>query len=295
MIQTLRTSQAVSDLYELASPCKLCPRECGTKRDEGEFGFCQAPMAVRISSTGPHYGEEPPISGSKGSGTIFFSYCTMSCRFCQNYPISQLYNGYEITVEQLANTMLELENRGCHNINLVTPTHYTPQIAHAIEIAKSKDLNIPIVYNCSGFESLKVLRLLDGFIDIYLPDAKYSSNYEASRNSNAMNYVDHNRAALKEMYRQVGKLVLNDDCIAKQGLLVRHLVLPGERAGSREVLYWISKNLPDIHVSLMSQYFPCHKVLKDPELNRNITEREYDEAVSALEEVGISNGWIQPF
>lgn len=295
MIQALQRSEKISKLYRLASPCNLCPRKCGAMRNKGEVGYCRAPMTVKISSTGPHPGEEPPISGKNGSGTIFFTYCTMSCKFCQNYPISQLHNGYEVTVEKLAEIMLEQQARGCHNVNLVTPTHYAPQIAEAIEIAKAGGLSIPIVYNCSGFESVEVLKFLEGFVDIYLPDAKYDSDGEAIRNSGVVKYVENNRAALVEMYRQVGNLVMDENGIAKKGLIIRHLVLPEGRAGTEGVLGWIAKNIPNVHLSLMSQYFPAHRALSEPGLNRNITEDEYEEALDCLEEVGITNGWTQPF
>lgn len=294
MLQTQAISEKVKSLYELASSCKLCPRHCGVARGQGEKGFCKSDMRVFISSTGPHHGEEPPISGTKGSGTIFFSRCTMECKFCQNYPISQLHNGYEVSVDKLSDIMFEQQKRGCHNVNLVTPTHYAPQIAHAIEMARAHGLHVPVVYNCSGYESLEALRLLEGLIDIYLPDAKYDSNEQALANSNAKKYVENNRQALIEMHRQVGTLKLEDG-IAKKGLIIRHLVLPEGRAGTRNVLAWIAQNLPGVHVSLMSQYFPAHNALSEPGLNRKITEEEYDEAVNYLEEAGIVNGWTQPF
>ncbi|NLI39693.1 MAG: radical SAM protein [Caldisericales bacterium] len=295
MIQALQRSERVLRLYDLASPCHLCPRKCGVMRNKGEVGYCRAPMTVKISSTGPHPGEEPPISGTKGSGTIFFAYCTMSCKFCQNYPISQLHNGYEITVEKLSEIMLEQQNRGCHNVNLVTPSHYAPQIAEAIEMARNRGLSIPIVYNCSGYESVETIKLMDGLVDIYLPDAKYDSDNEALRNSGAVKYVENNRAALVEMYRQVGNLLMDENGIARKGLIIRHLVLPERRAGTEGVLEWIAKNMPDVHLSLMSQYFPAHRALSEPGLDRNITEDEYQEAIDCLEEVGITNGWTQPF
>lgn len=285
----------VRKLYELASPCRLCPRECNIDRLSGQKGFCGADNSIRISSTGPHNGEEPPISGTKGSGTIFFAYCTLRCKFCQNYPISHLHNGYDITVEKLAEIMLEQQTRGCHNVNLVTPTHYAPWIAHAVEIARASGLKIPIVYNCSGYESVEVLKLLEGVVDVYLPDSKYDSDESAQSISKVSNYVAFNRAALIEMSRQAGVLRLDEEGIAEKGLIIRHLVLPDGRAGTSNVLHWIAENIPDATISLMSQYFPAHLALSDAQLNRNITEEEYNEALCALEQEGLGNGWIQPF
>lgn len=294
MLQTLEISDKIKNLYELASPCRLCPRQCSVKRKNGEQGFCKSDMRIFISSTGPHYGEEPPISGTRGSGTIFFSHCSMECKFCQNYPISQLLNGYEVSVEKLSDIMIDQQKRGCHNVNLVTPTQYAPQITQSIEIARKRGLEIPIVYNCSGYESVETLKLLKGFIDIYLPDSKYDSNEQALINSNVRKYVDYNRLALLEMHSQVG-LLKQVNGIAQKGLIIRHLILPEGRAGTKNVLDWIAKNLPGVYLSLMSQYFPAYKAINEPGLNRKITKEEYDEAVCYLEETNIVNGWIQSF
>lgn len=288
-----KLSNNIKQLYKMMSPCTLCPRECGVDRIRGEKGFCQAGKMVRISSNGPHHGEEPPISGTNGSGTIFFSYCTMACVFCQNFQISQLHNGYDVNIVELAKIMLNLEKRKCHNINLVTPTHFIPQIAHAISIARVNGLSIPILFNDSGYEKVEVLRLLDGLIDIYMPDAKYDNNEKAKENSHVVNYVENNRLSLLEMYKQVGNLQLEDG-IAKKGLLIRHLVLPENRAGTVGVLSWIAKNMKNVYISLMSQYFPAHKARGIPGLDRRIYANEYDEALSALEEACLENGWVQP-
>lgn len=288
-----RLPDNIRQLYKMMSPCVLCPRECRVNRFNNEKGFCQAGKMVRISSNGPHHGEEPPISGTNGSGTIFFSHCTMACVFCQNFQISQLYNGYDVNFLDLAKIMLNLEKRKCHNINLVTPTQFIPQIAHAISIARANGLSIPILFNDSGYEKVEVLRLLDGLIDIYMPDAKYDDNQKAKENSCVSNYVENNRLALLEMFRQVGNLQLNDG-IVKKGLLIRHLVLPENRAGTAGVLLWIAKNIKNVYISLMSQYFPAHKAGSIPGLNRKIFASEYDEALSALEEASLENGWVQP-
>lgn len=283
----------IRKLYKMMSPCVLCPRECKADRLRGEKGFCKAGKIPRISSNGPHHGEEPPISGTNGSGTIFFSYCTMACQFCQNFQISQMQNGYDVNVVELAKIMLNLEKRKCHNINLVTPTHFVPQIAHAISIASANGLSIPVLFNDSGYEKVEVLKLLDGIVDIYMPDTKYDDNQKAKENSFVENYVEYNRETLLEMYRQVGNLVLVDG-IATKGLLIRHLVLPENRAGTAGVLSWIAKNIKDVYISLMSQYFPAHQASKISGLDRKILAEEYDEALYALEEAGLGNGWVQP-
>jgi putative pyruvate formate lyase activating enzyme len=246
-----------------------------------------------VASWNVHPGEEPPISGTGGSGTIFLSGCTGRCIFCQNYPISQLGTGAEVTEDRLAEMMLELQERGCHNINFVTPTHFSPSIAAAIAIAAARGLRIPIVYNSSGYERVEVLRLLDGIIDIYLPDAKYSDNSVAFSLSGFKGYVEHNRAALKEMYRQVGELKIRRG-LAIRGLIIRHLILPAGLAGTRDTLPFIADEISrTVHISLMDQYFPAYHALKHGTVSRRITEDEYQEALDAFDESGLHNGWIQ--
>ena len=281
--------------YAMLSQCRLCPRECGVDRLRGERGFCRAGAEPIVASWNVHPWEEPPISGTRGSGTIFFSGCTGRCLFCQNYPISQLGVGNAVSVQQLAEMMLELQDRGCHNINLVTPTHFVPQILAALELAIEGGLRLPLVYNTSGYERVETLQLLDGVVDIYLPDAKYADDETARRLSGFVRYVEANRAALREMFRQVGdELVLDGEGIARRGLIVRHLVLPEGLAGTGEVLRWIAENLsPRVHVSLMDQYFPAHKAVGHPVLGRKITAEEYAEALRAFEEAGLTNGWMQ--
>ena len=281
--------------YAMLSQCRLCPRECGVDRLRGERGFCRAGAEPIVASWNVHPWEEPPISGTRGSGTIFFSGCTGRCLFCQNYPISQLGVGNTVSVQQLAEMMLELQDRGCHNINLVTPTHFVPQILAALELAIEGGLRLPLVYNTSGYERVETLKLLDGVVDIYLPDAKYTDDETARRLSGFVRYVEANRAALREMFRQVGdELVLDGEGIARRGLIVRHLVLPEGLAGTPEVLRWIAENLsPRVHVSLMDQYFPAHKAVGHPVLGRKITAEEYAEALRAFEEAGLTNGWMQ--
>jgi len=281
--------------YSLLSPCRLCPRECGADRLSGEEGFCRSGAQPKVASWTLHPWEEPPISGARGSGTIFFSGCTGRCLFCQNYPISQLGVGNVVTVERLAEMMAELQQRGAHNVNLVTPTHFVPQILAALSLAVEMGLRLPLVYNSSGYESVEVLRLLDGVVDVWLPDAKYATDDVARRLSGFSRYVEHNRAALREMYRQVGdELLLDGEGIAQRGLIIRHLVLPGGLAGTREVLHWIASELsPRVHVSLMGQYFPAYRAVGHPLLGRKLTTEEYEDALAAFDEADLERGWRQ--
>lgn len=248
-----------------------------------------------VSAWNSHHGEEPPLSGTRGSGTIFFTGCTARCLFCQNYPISQLHRGDQVTVQRLAGMMLTLQQRGVHNINFVTPTHFVPHILAALLQAIPRGFSLPLVYNTSGYETVETLRLLDGIIDIYLPDAKYADDAIAWRLSSFKDYVSHNRAALSEMYRQVGpQLILSEDGIAQRGLMVRHLVLPGNLAGTRDTLTWLASTLsPRVYVSLMAQYFPAYKAVGDPVMGRRLTSEEYADAFAALEQLGFEDGWAQ--
>lgn len=275
--------------------CTLCPRACGADRLHGGRGACHMAAEPVIAAWNVHRWEEPPISGTRGSGTIFFSGCTGKCIFCQNYPISQFGYGNRVTAERFAGMMLTLQRRGCHNINFVTPTHFVPQILAAVDLAAGWGLRIPLVYNTSGYERVETLRLLEGVVDIWLPDAKYTDDAVAQRVSGFPRYVEHNRAALREIFRQVGAdLVLDDEGIARRGLIVRHLVLPEGLADSSGVLRWLAAELsPDIHVSLMDQYFPAYKALDDPQLGRKITSEEYAAALEAFDAAGLENGWLQ--
>jgi putative pyruvate formate lyase activating enzyme len=275
--------------------CELCPHRCGVNRLEGENGICRMGALPKVSSWNLHRWEEPPLSGTRGSGTIFFSGCTGRCIFCQNYPISQLGYGDEVQISRLAGMMLELQRKGAHNINLVTPTHFVPQILVALLHAARRDLHLPLVYNTSGYERESTLRLLDGIVDIWLPDAKYADDNTARRVSGFRNYVTNNRAALREIYRQAGsELVLERDGLAVRGLIVRHMVLPEGLAGTGEVLAWLAKELsPRVHVSLMDQYFPAHRALRDPVLGRKTTPAEYLAALDAFDAAGLHRGWFQ--
>jgi putative pyruvate formate lyase activating enzyme len=279
----------------LLAACELCPHRCRVDRLRDETGVCRMGHLPRVSSWTLHPWEEPPISGTRGSGTIFFSGCTGRCLFCQNYPISQLCQGRTITVERLAGMMLELQRKGAHNINFVTPTHFMPQILAALPYAIHAGFRLPLVYNTSGYERSSILRLLEGIVDIWLPDAKYADDATARKLSGFENYVEFNRRALCEIYRQVGDtLVLDDNGIAVRGLIVRHMVLPGNLSGTPDVLRWIADRLsPRVHVSLMDQYFPAHRALDHPLLGRKITQVEYEAALEAFEAAGLEKGWCQ--
>ena len=280
--------------YARLACCDLCPHACGVNRMAGQTGICGGGRSVRIASANIHKGEEPPISGSRGSGTIFLSGCTLNCRFCQNFPISQLRNGTDLSTGQLAEKMVGLQKKGAHNINFVTPSHFTPQILAALYLAIRKGFKLPVVWNTSGYERLDTLALLDGVVDIYLPDMKYSSKEQAQLLSAAPGYPEVNRAAVAEMLRQVGQLECDEEGIATGGLIIRHLVLPEGRAGSAETLAFIAEQLgEETHIALMSQYFPAHLAPETPGIGRRLTAEEYGAAVEALEECGLDNGWVQ--
>jgi putative pyruvate formate lyase activating enzyme len=285
----------VSGAHAMLRSCSLCPRRCGVDRFDGADGYCGAGSLPVVASWTSHPWEEPPISGLRGSGTIFFSHCTGRCRFCQNYPISQLGVGRSVSVSRLSAMMLELQSRGCHNINLVSPTHFVPQILAALSEAIEQGLCLPLVYNSSGYETVETLQLLDGIVDLYLPDAKYAEDAVAYRLSGFVGYVSANRAALREIYRQVGpELALDAEGLARRGLIVRHMVLPHELSGTDRVLEWIADELsPAVHVSLMAQYFPAHKAVGDPLLGRRISSEEYMKALAAFDRSGLETGWRQ--
>ena len=286
--------QRVRTAYQRLASCDLCPHNCRVNRIKGEQGRCRSGLKPRIASANLHRGEEPPISGSKGSGTIFFSGCTLGCLFCQNFPISQQNNGETISTVGLAKRMLGLQKRGAHNLNLVTPTHWLPQLLAALWLAIPQGFNLPIVWNSSGYETVEALQLLDGVVSVYLPDMKYADNQQAVELSAAPGYPSINRLAVQEMLRQVGPLQVDENGIATQGLIVRHLVLPQARAGSFETLPWIADHLGEqTHIALMSQYFPAWQAIDKVGINRGLTCDEYDAVVTALEEAGLENGWVQ--
>lgn len=280
--------------YHRLKSCDICPHECGVNRIRGERGICNAGLLPRIAAASVHTGEEPPISGRNGSGTIFLSSCSLSCRFCQNFPISQLGNGQDLPTRALAEKMVRLQRQGVHNINFVTPTHFLPQLLAALWLAIPLGFRLPLVWNSSGYEKSDVLELLEGVVDIYLPDMKYADDDTARYLSNAPGYRDMNRMAVREMMRQAGHLQLDQQGLAIRGVIIRHLVLPGDLSGTRETLGWIAENLgSETHISLMRQYFPAHRAPDTPGISRKITGQEYDRAVQWLEEFDLENGWVQ--
>ena len=273
--------------------CTICPHNCKINRTKNP-GRCKSTDKIKIALYSIHNFEEPCISGEKGSGTIFFSNCNMNCVFCQNYEISQLGRGKEITIEALANVMIKQQERNVQNINLVTPTSYALHIVEAIKIARKKGLEIPIVYNTNGYESVETLKLLEGYVDIYLPDLKYYYDNLAKKYSKVDNYFEIATKAIQEMYRQVGTPVLDENGVMKNGLMIRHLILPNEVQNSKKVLKWIKENIDsNVYVSIMAQYFPTYKAKEIPEIARKITKEEYEKVENYLYELDLENGYIQ--
>ena len=266
--------------HERLAGCSLCPRACGANRLAGERGSCHSGENAVVCSFHAHHGEETPLSGERGSGAIFFTWCSLRCQFCQNYEISQLGEGQEVDSEDLAVMMLSLQRAGCHNVNLVTPSHVVPQILSALEIAATHGLHLPLVYNSSGYDSVETLKLLDGIVDIYMPDMKYGDAEVGLRLSGIRDYPAINQAAVREMHRQVGDLAVDERGIAARGLLVRHLVLPNGLAGTAEVVRMLAEDVSrSTYINVMDQYRPCYQAQAHPEINRPITRQEYEEAV----------------
>lgn len=274
--------------------CEICPHNCKVNRLEGKVGRCKATDKVKIALASVHNFEEPCISGTNGSGTVFFSNCNLKCVFCQNYKISQQGLGKEISIEELADIFIEQQNKKVENINLVTPTMYIYHIIEAIKIARKKGLNIPIVYNTNGYENVETIKKLNGYIDIYLPDLKYYDNDLAFKYSGVKNYFENATEAIKEMYNQVGTPVLDENGIMKKGVIIRHLVLPNNLQNSKDVLKWINDNIDNkVFVSVMAQYFPTNRAKDFPELNRKLTKEEYEEIENFLYSLNLDNGYIQ--
>jgi putative pyruvate formate lyase activating enzyme len=291
-------SRRAEELTRKLSSCDLCPHNCRVNRLEGQKGFCRSGALPVVSSYCAHHGEEPALSGTRGSGTIFFGNCTMRCAYCQNFQISQDYNAQKLNVvdcRTLAARMLHLQNElGCHNLNLVSPTHFVPQIVQALSLAVPQGLHLPLVFNCGGYESVETIKALEGIVDIYLPDLRYSSDEHSHKYSQAPGYLAHSRAAIKEMYRQVGDLKVDENEIAYRGLIVRHLILPEGIAGSRRSLNWLARQIsPSVTVSIMSQYYPRHHAVDIPELARTISYEEYSEVAEIAAKLGLENGWFQ--
>ncbi len=280
--------------WEMLESCTICPQNCHVNRLAGKRAVCRSATEIIVGSWNVHRREEPPISGTRGAGTIFFGHCQARCTYCQNYWLSQDGKGQQVTPARLAQMMLFLQKRRVHNLDFVTPTHYVPQILTALVIAAEQGLRLPIVYNCAGYENMETLALLDGVVDIYLPDAKYADDKQALRTSKMPHYVESNRQTLREMYRQVGPLTLDAEGIGVRGLLIRHLVMPNDISGTPEVLRWIAEELgPETPVSVMDQYFPAWKAHNDPLLNRRLNWHEYRAAVDAMEAAGLTDGFLQ--
>ncbi|MDO9573050.1 MAG: radical SAM protein [Candidatus Omnitrophota bacterium] len=282
-------------LWNIMKSCKLCPRTCGANRLKGEKGFCGSTSQLFVSSYHPHFGEEKPLVGKSGSGAIFFTNCGLRCVFCINWEISQGGMGESKSIEQLAEMMLNLQKLGCHNINLVTPTHYSAQIILAVDIAAGKGLRLPLVYNTCGWERLEILKYLDGIVDIYLPDFKYADgNMAVKYSSGSIAYPQITKKALLEMQRQVGIAKPAQDGLIYRGLMIRHLVMPNNVGGTKEVIKWIAENLPkDTYLNIMSQYRPMYKAFEHPQISRRITRQEYEEAIEYARELGLTNLDIQ--
>jgi len=286
--------KVIDKIFASLESCVLCPRKCKVNRLSGKKGFCRTGLKPKVYSYMAHHGEEPVISGSRGSGTIFFADCNMGCVYCQNYEFSQTGQGREVGFEELAGFMLELQGMGCHNINLVTPTHILPQILKSLKIAVSGGLNIPLVYNTGGYESADIIRLLDGIVDIYLPDMRYADAQQAVKFSGAPGYPENNQESVKEMFRQAGIARMDESGIIERGLIIRHLVLPNKVSGTEKIMQFIFEELSgDTYVSLMSQYLPYHRAAEFKEIGRRLTLGEYEEAQDMLEKYGLHNGWVQ--
>jgi len=286
-------SERVKKVGDLLVPCRLCPRECRMDRLAGQTGFCQQGGQARLAKALPHFGEEPPLIGEGGAGTVFFAGCALRCLYCQNYQISQEGLGEEVSTVVLADIFLDLQQHGCHNLDLVSPTPHWPFILEALELAIPRGLRLPIVYNTHGYVSLELLKCLEGVVDIYLPDMKYGTDESARTLSQVSDYTRHNRAAVREMVRQVGRLKTDSGGVAFQGVLVRHLVLPEGLSGASEVFQELLEISHRIPLSLMSQYRPCHRAQDHPSLNRPLTGEEYQQALDAAENLGLAEIFTQ--
>ncbi|MCC6859710.1 MAG: hypothetical protein IT158_14165 [Bryobacterales bacterium] len=285
-----RLAERARELYRVFAECRLCPRRCSVNRLKGEKGICQATSRVKVYSHHAHFGEERPLVGRHGSGTIFFSHCNLLCEYCQNWQINHRGDGFYESDERLARRMLDLQSAGCHNINLVTPTHCLPNIVQAVRIAAGRGLRLPLVYNCGGYEPLEIVRLLDGIVDIYMPDFKYTDGRMAALySSGAQDYPEVASAAIEEMHRQVGELAVDEQGIALRGLIIRHLVLPHDIAGTGKFVKWVAEKLSrNTYVNIMAQYRPEHRARKYPELSRRTTSEEWNQAIAWARQAGLT-------
>ena len=283
--------------YDNLNSCTSCPRNCKADRIGGEYGICTSGLLPVVSSYTAHFGEEPVLSGTRGAGNIFFGNCNLKCIYCQNFEISQnpkAEKNNEVTNERLAEIMIELQNKNCHNIGLVSPTHFSATILKSIYIAAKKGLNLPVIYNTNGYDSIEMLKLYEDVIDIYLPDFKYGSSEYAKKYSLVDNYFEKTKEAVKEMFRQVGDELVYDGDVVVRGMIIRHLILPNDLSETEKVFKFIAEELsPDVHISLMSQYYPANKAYKDELINRPLRNSEYEKAMDLLDKYGLQNGWMQ--
>lgn len=289
----------VESLEARLNGCHVCPRHCNIRRDRDDMGFCRTGHLPVVSAVTPHFGEEPALSGTCGAGNIFFGSCNLRCSYCQNFEISQdkfVRSKDEMTHDQLAEKMIGLQNQGCHSINFVSPSHFVPQMLRAVYIAIGMGLDLPLIYNTSSYDDIESLKLLDGIVDIYLPDLKYSDNPTGVDYSGCPSYADISRLAVKEMFHQVGHLQWDKNGIAQHGIIIRHLVLPNDLAGSEDTLRWIARELgTDVTLSVMAQYYPTNNAMQDPLLSRTVHAREYEKVLEIVETLGFVNGWCQEF
>ncbi len=289
LLQSGELRERVREAYRRLEDCHLCPRNCGVNRRAGDLGLCRTGAEAVVAGAGPHFGEEPPLVGARGSGTIFFANCNLNCSYCQNYDISQEGLGSPVAPQDLAATMLNLQEQGCHNINLVSPSHVAAPILAALAIAAQAGLRLPLVYNTGGYDALETLALLDGVVDIYMPDMKYDDAEAGKCYSGVCDYPATNRAAVREMHRQVGDLVCDRHGVALRGLLVRHLVLPNDLAGTEGILRFLADGVsPHTYLNIMDQYRPCYRAQAMPELSRPVSPQEYQRALKVAEEVGLT-------
>jgi putative pyruvate formate lyase activating enzyme len=290
-----KLKKVAEQLFSSLESCVICPRKCKVNRLKNrKIGFCKTGKSAKVYSFICHHGEEPAVSGSFGSGAIFFSHCNMGCVYCQNYEFSQKGAGREYTFDELAGLMLKLQGLGCHNINLVTPTHVLPQILLSLELAIPQGLKIPLIYNTSGYELVETIKLLDGIVDIYLPDMRYADSAVSQKLSKAIDYPKYNQQAVKEMHRQVGGAEFNAAGLIRRGLIIRHLVLPNQLSGTDKIMQFIAEEISeDTYISLMSQYLPYYEAAGYPEISRRLKKEEYEEAKKILEQHNLFNGWIQ--
>ncbi len=295
LCESRELDERIERLYKILESCELCPRKCGANRLEGKKGYCRSGKELVISSYGPHFGEEPEVTGRNGSGTIFLTNCNLLCLYCQNYETSHLGYGEEVSISKAAEIMLNLESSGCHNINLVTPTHFTPQLVKAISVAAGRGLKLPIFWNCGGYENVETIKLLNGIVDIYKPDIKYSESEPAKKYSNAPDYFERCKGAVKEMHRQVGDLKVDARGIAYRGLLIRHLVLPNNLAGSEKVLEFIAEELSkEGYVNIMAQYRPCGRAYEYEELSRRPSSIEYFKVIDYAKNLRLHRSFSVP-